>query len=62
MLAAELVFGLGEPHAVTDPVTWLIAAVALAVCSAINAGCVSLAIALVDDEPFTDGAARRRGA
>jgi signal transduction histidine kinase len=54
VLAAELVFGLGEPHAVTEPATWLLAAVALAVCSAINAACVSLAIALVNDEPFLE--------
>jgi len=54
VLAAELVFGLGGTPAASDPATWLLAAVALAVCSAINAGCVSLAIALVQDEPFLE--------
>ena len=47
VLTAELTYGLIERRDPTDPVAWLMAAVALAICSLINAGTVSLVISLV---------------
>ena len=54
MLTAELVYGLIERPDPTDPAGWLVAALALAICSLINAGTVSLVIALVQGERFLD--------
>lgn len=54
MLAAEAVYGLIDRRDPADPVGWLVAAAALAVCSLINAGSVSLVISLIHDERFTD--------
>jgi signal transduction histidine kinase len=54
VLAAELVYGLIERRDPTDPVAWLVAALALALCSLINAGSVSLVISLVQGERFID--------
>jgi signal transduction histidine kinase len=52
VLAAELVYGIGGPHSATEPLTWLVAALALAVCSTINAVLVSLVISFADDASF----------
>ncbi len=54
MLSAELVYGLVERREPTDPVAWLMAAVALALCSLINAGTVSLVISLIQGERCRD--------
>jgi signal transduction histidine kinase len=54
MLTAEAVYGLIARRDPTDPVAWLLAAVALAICSLINAGTVSLVISLVQGERFRD--------
>jgi signal transduction histidine kinase len=54
MLTAELTYGLIERRDPTDPVAWLMAALALAICSLINAGVVSLVISLAQGERFRD--------
>ena len=54
MLTAELIYGLIDRRDPTDPIAWLMAAVALAICSLINAGTVSLVISLVQGERFRD--------
>jgi signal transduction histidine kinase len=54
MLAAELAYGLIDRRDPTDPVAWLMAAGALALCSLINAGMVSLVISLIHGERFRD--------
>ncbi len=52
VLAAKLTYGLIDRRDPTDPLAWLIAAVALALCSLINAGTVSLVISLIEGERF----------
>ena len=54
MLTAEAVYGLIDRRDPTDPLAWLVATVALALCSLINAGTVSLVIALIHGERFRD--------
>ncbi len=54
VLAAEAVYGLIDRRDPTDPLAWLMAAVALAVCSLVNAGTVSLVISLIQGEPFRE--------
>ena len=54
VLTAELTYGLIDRRDPTDPIAWLMAAVALALCSLINAGTVSLVISLIEGERFRE--------
>jgi signal transduction histidine kinase len=54
MLTAEAVYGLVERRDPTDPVAWAVAAVALALCSLVNAGTVAFVISLIQGERFRD--------